>query len=159
MILVIILKSKWVVVIVVKSLSCVWLFMTPWTVACQTPLYTGILQARILEWVAIPFSRDLPDPEIKTTISCIAGDSLPSEPASARRGHWIRFLNPPITPDPETPFPLWIFLKLHDPRIHAPKVNSQQSIHLQALPYSSNFQPKGLWCLVSYNFPTLIKVD
>ena len=46
-----------------------------------------ILQARILEWVAIPFSRDLPDPEIKTTISCIAGDSLPSEPASARRGH------------------------------------------------------------------------
>ena len=61
--------------------------MTPWTVACQTPLYMGILQARILEWVAIPFSRDLPDPEIETTISCIAGDSLPSEPAAARRGH------------------------------------------------------------------------
>ena len=26
----------------------------------------GILQARILEWVAIPFSRDLPDPGIET---------------------------------------------------------------------------------------------
>ena len=26
----------------------------------------GISQARILEWVAIPFSRDLPDPRIKT---------------------------------------------------------------------------------------------
>ena len=25
----------------------------------------GILQARILEWVAISFSRDLPDPRIK----------------------------------------------------------------------------------------------
>ena len=25
----------------------------------------GILQARILEWVAMPFSRDLPDPEIE----------------------------------------------------------------------------------------------
>ena len=25
----------------------------------------GILQARILEWVAIPFSRDLPDPGIE----------------------------------------------------------------------------------------------
>ena len=25
----------------------------------------GILQARILEWVAIPFSRDVPDPGIK----------------------------------------------------------------------------------------------
>ena len=34
----------------VKSLSCVWLFVTPWTVAHQAP---GILQAQILEWVAI----------------------------------------------------------------------------------------------------------
>ena len=25
----------------------------------------GILQARILEWVAMPFSRDLPDPGIE----------------------------------------------------------------------------------------------
>ena len=25
----------------------------------------GILQARILEWIAIPFSRDLPDPGIE----------------------------------------------------------------------------------------------
>ena len=31
--------------------------MTPWTVAHQTPLSMGILQARILEWVAMPFSR------------------------------------------------------------------------------------------------------
>ena len=27
----------------------------------------GILQEKILEWVAIPFSRGLPDPEIKPT--------------------------------------------------------------------------------------------
>ena len=37
-----------------KSLSCVQPFVTPWTVACQAH---AILQARILEWVAIPFSR------------------------------------------------------------------------------------------------------
>ena len=29
---------------------------TPWTAACQAPL-SGILQARILEWVAISFSK------------------------------------------------------------------------------------------------------
>ena len=29
---------------------------TPWTVARQAPLSLGILQARIPEWVAIPFS-------------------------------------------------------------------------------------------------------
>ena len=34
-----------------ESLSCIWLFVTPWTVA------HGILQARILAWVAFPFFR------------------------------------------------------------------------------------------------------
>ena len=28
----------------------------PWTVAPEAPLSVGILQTRILEWVAIPFS-------------------------------------------------------------------------------------------------------
>ena len=42
-------------VIVLKSLSHVQPFETPWTVAHQTPLFMGILQARILEWVAISF--------------------------------------------------------------------------------------------------------
>ena len=41
----------------VKSLSCVWFFETPWNSAYQAPLPMGILQARILEWVAICFSR------------------------------------------------------------------------------------------------------
>ena len=31
---------------------------TPWTVACQAPLSMRILWARILEWVAMPSSRD-----------------------------------------------------------------------------------------------------
>ena len=31
--------------------------VTPWTVARQAPLSMGILQARILEWVAMPSSR------------------------------------------------------------------------------------------------------
>ena len=34
-------------------------FVTPWTVAHQAPLSMGILQARILEWVAFPFSRGI----------------------------------------------------------------------------------------------------
>ena len=36
-------------------LNHVRLFVTSWTVACQAPLSMGILQARIVEWVAIPF--------------------------------------------------------------------------------------------------------
>ena len=33
------------------------LFLTPWTVACQVALSMGILEARILKWVAMPSSR------------------------------------------------------------------------------------------------------
>ena len=39
----------------------------------------GILQARILEWVAIHFSRDLPNPGIEPRSPASQADSLPSE--------------------------------------------------------------------------------
>ena len=32
-------------------------FVTPWTIACKAPLSIGILQASILEWVAVSFSK------------------------------------------------------------------------------------------------------
>ena len=41
------------------------LYATLWTVACQASLSNGILQTRILEWVAMSFSRDLPNPGIE----------------------------------------------------------------------------------------------
>ena len=37
----------------------------------------GILQARILEWVAIPFSGDLPDPGTEPESPELQADSLP----------------------------------------------------------------------------------
>ena len=40
----------------------------------------GILQARILERVAIPSPGDLPDLEIKPGSPALQADSLPSEP-------------------------------------------------------------------------------
>ena len=40
----------------------------------------GILQARILEWVAIPFPGDLPNPGIEPRSPALRADSLPSEP-------------------------------------------------------------------------------
>ena len=40
----------------------------------------GILQAGILEWVAIPSSRDLPNPGIKPRFPTLQVDSLPPEP-------------------------------------------------------------------------------
>ena len=43
-------------------------------------LYHGILQARILEWVAFPSPGDLPKPGIKTRSPALQADSLPAEP-------------------------------------------------------------------------------
>ena len=53
---------------------------TPWTVVRQVPLSMRILQARILKWVAFPFSRGSSQPGDRTLVSCIAGRFLPSEP-------------------------------------------------------------------------------
>ena len=39
-----------------------------------------ILQARILKWVAIPSSGDLPDPGIELRVPALQADSLPPEP-------------------------------------------------------------------------------
>ena len=41
---------------------CVQLFVTPWTVACQAPLSMGILQASVLEWVAMHSCRGFSEP-------------------------------------------------------------------------------------------------
>ena len=53
-----------------ESLRHVWLFVNLWTV-CSLPGSSvreiEILQARILEWVAISFCRGLPDPGIELT--------------------------------------------------------------------------------------------
>ena len=65
---------------VLSCFSCVQLFMTPWTVACQAPLSMGILQARILECIVCPPPRDLPIPGIEPRSSAMKVDSLLSEP-------------------------------------------------------------------------------
>ena len=59
----------------------------------------GILQARMLEWVAISFSGDLPDPGIKPRSPALQADALTSEP--------------PGNPPPELPCYSRTFLALH----------------------------------------------
>ena len=60
--------------------SRVQFFATARTVAHQAPLSIGILQARMLEWVAIPFSRESFNPGIEPWFPTLWADSLLSEP-------------------------------------------------------------------------------
>ena len=84
-------------------LSCVQLFAAPWTVGCQASLAHGIFQARMLEWVAISYSRGYSWPRDQTRVSWVSCI-----------GKWILYhwqflyrLNIELPQDPATPC-LWI---------------------------------------------------
>ena len=48
---------------------------------CSPPdSVSGIIQARIIEWIAFPSPGDLPDPGIEPRSPTLQADSLPSEP-------------------------------------------------------------------------------
>ena len=66
-------------VAVVQLLSHGQLFATLWIVALQAPLSMGFPQAKILEWVAVSFSRAFSRPRDQTQVSGIAGGSLTTE--------------------------------------------------------------------------------
>ena len=70
-------KWKW------KSLSHVWLFVAPWT-----HIVHGILQARILEWAAFPFSRGSSQPSDRTQVSHTAGRFFKGNP---RIVEWVAY--------------------------------------------------------------------
>ena len=61
-----------VCVCVCWSLSNVQLFCNPMDSSLSEPSVHGILQTRILEWVAIPFSRESSWPRDQTLVSCTA---------------------------------------------------------------------------------------
>ena len=44
---------------------CVQLFVTPWTIACQVPLYVGFPRQEYWSGLLIPSPGDPPDPGIK----------------------------------------------------------------------------------------------
>ena len=68
------------VCVCVQSLSHVWLFATPWAVACQAPLSMGFFRQEYWSRLPFPTPRDLPDPWIKhasPASPALQADSLP----------------------------------------------------------------------------------
>ena len=55
-------------------------FETPQTVAHQAPVSMGILQARILEWVAFSFSRGSSQPRDQTYCPALASQFFTTKP-------------------------------------------------------------------------------
>ena len=70
-------------VLCAQSLSQVPLFLIPWTVAHQAPLFMGFSNKEYWSELPFPTPRDLPNPEIRPaclTSPALASDSLPLSP-------------------------------------------------------------------------------
>ena len=77
------LKSCLPLCVCVESLSCVWLFETPWTVAHQAPLSVEFSQQEYWNRLLFAPPRDLPDPGIDLASPALQAGSLP-------QSHWVR---------------------------------------------------------------------
>ena len=65
---------------IVKLLSCVRLFATPWTVTCQAPQSMGFSRQKYWSGLPFPSLGDLPDPGIEPRSPTLQAEALPSEP-------------------------------------------------------------------------------
>ena len=63
----------------VKSLSCVRLFVTPWTVAYQAHPSMGFSKQKCWSGLPFPSPGDLPNPGIEPRSPALQADTLPSE--------------------------------------------------------------------------------
>ena len=78
----------------VKSLSRVWLFATPRTVAHQASLSMGFSRQDYWSGLLLSSPEDLPDPGIEPQFPALQADSLPSEPPKKPVTLWTTIVYP-----------------------------------------------------------------
>ena len=66
--------------LVAQLLSCVQLFLTPWTVARQAPLSMELSRQKYWSGLPFPLPGDLPNPGIKLVSPALAGRFFTTEP-------------------------------------------------------------------------------
>ena len=78
-------SATWETLLKVKSLSCVQLFATLWTVAHQAPPSVGFSRQEYWSGLPFPSPGDLPNPGIEPRSPALQADTLPSEPPGKLR--------------------------------------------------------------------------
>ena len=74
------IHSTWSLKVRFLLLSSVWLFVTPWTVACQSPPYKEFPWQEYWSGLPFPSPGDLPNPGIKPGSPTLVGRFLTTEP-------------------------------------------------------------------------------
>ena len=85
------------------SLSHVWLFVTPWTVARQAPLSKEFSRPEYWSGSPFPSPGDLPNPGIESMSPALQADSVPSEPLRRKPFTFLKDLYTSIS----QPFPCY----------------------------------------------------
>ena len=82
------LQNKWTwASCVCESLRRVWLFVTPWTVARQAPLFMGFSRQEYQSGLPFLSPGDLPGPGTEARSPALQADSLLSEPPGEPHHH------------------------------------------------------------------------
>ena len=71
-------------------LSQIRLFLTPWTIACQAPLFTEFPRQEYWSGFPFPSPGDLPNPGMEPVSPTLQTDSLPSQPLG--KPNWLEHL-------------------------------------------------------------------
>ena len=74
----------------VKSLSTVWLFVTPWTIAYQAPPSMGFSRQEYWSGLPFPSPGNLPNPGIEPRSPTLQTDALPSEPSG--KSFYVKYM-------------------------------------------------------------------
>ena len=101
---------------VLSCFSCVQLFVTRWTVACQALLSMGFSRLEYWEWVVVPSSRGSSWPRDQTDIcdSCIVGGFFTTEPLGKPSQLYTTIQNVKIKlKNVMTVMALWIIIQLN----------------------------------------------
>ena len=85
-----------------KSLSCVGLFASPWTVAYQTPPSMGFSRQEYWSGLPFPSPGDLPNPRIEPWSPALCTDSLLFEPPGKPKNTGVGSLTLRIFPTQES---------------------------------------------------------
>ena len=79
--------------VVVWSLDHIRSFETPWTAACQAPLFMGFPRQEYWGGLPFPSPGNLPDPGIEPTFPALQAVSLPTElPGKAESNSIVLFI-------------------------------------------------------------------
>ena len=97
----------------------------------------GILQARILEWVAFPFSGKLPNPGIEPRSPALQTGSLPAEPQGKPKNTGVRSLS--------LPHGIFLTQELNRGLVHCRRILNQLSYHRSPKYYIKvSYFPSGI---------------